>query len=122
MKFIWNEPIPHPDSIGKDNCLPFPNFFWENPIIGWLKYDGIFWGENDYKIEYNYCYHFFDIYVYDNPSNGEPRKTFRDYLKTTHLDWQEHETWKWQEKKQIQGSRFWIQAEDFPNTKRFNEG
>lgn len=119
MLLVWNEPKPSPSSVGKAFCLPYPDIFFDRPILGWLQYHGIFWGGKDYKIAYNYLYHFFDIHVYDNARNGDPRKTFRDYLLTTHLDWQEHGTYRMEGETQVQGSRFWIQAEDFPNNKRF---
>ncbi len=128
MKFIWNEPKPTFTFINKDYSIPYPPIFWEHAIIGWLESNRVFLGKKnskDYAIDYNYVYHFFDIYVYDQEKNGDPIATFRDYLSTTDLDWKESYTIRWEDDeddnrvKQIKGSRFWVQAEDFPNAKRY---
>jgi hypothetical protein len=115
MKFIWNEPKPDPSS---NKTLPYPQIFWDHAILGWLESNRVFLGEKynhkHYEIHYNYMYHFFDIYVYDQSNNHGIRKTFKDYLSTTKLNWTEISTFRWENHNQIEGSRFWIQAEDFP--------
>jgi len=119
MKFIWNEPEKHPDSFSR-----YPkNLYWKDAIIGWLKSQSVWLGTRKYgvptwEMSYNYVYHFYDIYVYDQKNNPHAREDFRRYLQSSGLNWTESDTYQWstsEEQKQIPGSRFWIQSEDFPN-------
>ena len=126
MRFIWNEPEKHPDPLHN-----YPkNLYWTDAIDGWLKSQGVWLGKLEYNVpvwemSYNYCYHFYDIRIFDQSNNGHPRDDMRRYLQETNLDWTETDTFRWslatEERKQIQGSRFWIQAEDFPNKTRFSD-
>ena len=123
MKFIWNEPVkPHtPWYQGSTNS-------WEQAVRGWLNYMGV-WperGRDYWECDYNPLYHFFDIYIYECwlDGHGEPDrviKAMRAYLQSTTLDWTEYPTFKWDNGKQRPGVRFWIQAEDFPNKRKFHE-
>ena len=123
MKFIWNEPEKNPDSR-----YNYPNnIYWTDAIIGWLRSQQVWLGERKYnvpvwEISYNYAYHFYNIYVFDQKGNPNARVDFRKYLQSTELDWTEGDTYRWlPDHTQCQGTRFWIQSEDFPNEIRFND-
>lgn len=116
MRLVWNEP-------SKINVpwYPYSTSHWEQAILGWLNYMGV-WPEKsrDYwQCEYNYLYHFFDIHIFECwlPGHGKPDeviRTMREYLGHSDLDWNEHSSFRWDNGKQRPGVRFWIQAEDHP--------
>jgi hypothetical protein len=113
MRLLWNEPPPNtPDA-------DFPKLYWERAVKGWLSYMGVSPHDDQqhWRCEYNYCYHFFDITIYECwlPGNGKPDHVIQDmrsYLQSTNLQWSEHSTYTWDNHKQRPGVRFWIQAED----------
>jgi hypothetical protein len=126
MKFIWNEP-----PRGKPPYHQFPaGVHWQEAILGWLHYKGVWPEKNEFErhhwqIEYNYVWHFYDIYIYECwlprcavESRGRAISQMREYLKGSGLDWQEHATHTWDAGKLRPGVRFWIQAEDYPREAR----
>lgn len=111
MKFIWNEP---PE---KENRHYPINIWWRKPVIGWLIYNDVWPHDEDIEIDYNYCYHFFDISIFEchKPFNGPPDlqiKNMIKYLTSTQLKWEINGTSKLEGDKHINGVRFWVFAED----------
>lgn len=119
MKFIWSEP--EKDNSSKNlGIAAYPKLWWEKPVKSWLNYNGV-WPENgkDYcRIDYNYCYHFFDITIYECWLSGHGNKdqvikAMINYLHSSNLNWKMHDTFIWDNGKERPGKRFWIIAEDY---------
>jgi hypothetical protein len=130
MNFIWNEPIK-----AEKNNYPKESL-WDNLVIAWLNYNGV-WPHIDsdhLRISYNYRYHFFDITIFEchKPGNGHPKlqiENMSSYLLGSKLDWGYNSTFRWDIKtddegkenyEKVDGVRFWIQAENFPNERQKN--
>lgn len=116
MKLIWNEP-----SKTNVTWYDYSSIHWDEAVIGWLKYMGVWpkMGPEYWRCEYNYVYHFFEIHIYECwlPGCGGPDTvilSMRNYLQQSGLDWEEHSTFRWDNGKQRSGVRFRIQAEDHP--------
>lgn len=123
MKFVWSAPPKHSDKS------TYPKIHWDQPILGWLRFNGVWPEPNTYEnkyfeMSYNYCYGFFDITIYEHEANcgkGEPNRVIeamRAYLSSTLLKWREFDDYRWSEakdekgeRKRILGVRFWIEAE-----------
>ena len=125
MKFIWNEPKPYIDTGMGGSYYAFPEgSFWEKPILGWLMYHDIFlrrtaYGEpRTYELTYNYPYHFFDFYIYEDKINGgrEPIERMRTLLEKSGLKYRAEAAVERDNRQDpsldIPGTRFWIYAED----------
>ena len=126
MKFIWNEP--EPTMYEGTNQPAYPKgSFWEEPILGWLKYHNIFFRMTKYneprayELSYNYAYHFFDLYIYEDAKNGgcRPIDQMQKFLVKSTLIWQATPASQLDNRQQppvrIPGVRFWIDAEDKAN-------
>lgn len=114
MNFIWSEPP-------KDPCGRFPQIFWEEPVMGWLHFNGVWPAKNTYErkfysLEYNYAHHFYDIHIYEDgrPGCGPARMAIDQmitFLTNSKLKWTQYDTHQWVNSISVPGVRFWIERE-----------